>query len=219
MNDRRYAQVNRHKERARTELSDLFDVLDAGHHVATLSTVVDGQPLVVPMLYGRDRDRIVLHGSAGAGALRCVAQGAAAALAVTHVDGWVYAHDGFNSSANYRSAVVHGNLRELSGDDAVDALAILMECTLPGRAAEVPVHSNRKQIAATTALAMDITEGNWTVKVRHQPPGSPGPSENDDRNLWTGTLPIRWTYGDPIPSPHVPPGTAVSPSVLALIEG
>src|SRR5439155_24127735 len=116
MVNRRYSQVNRHKERARTELSDLFDVLDAGHHVATLSTVVDGRPLVVPMLYGRDGDRIVLHGSAGAGALRLVAQGAAAALAVTHVDGWVYAHDGFNSSANYRSAVVHGNLRELSGD-------------------------------------------------------------------------------------------------------
>ena len=65
---------------------------------------------------------------------------------------------------------------------------------------------------------MDITEGKWTVKVRHQPPGVPDPSESDDPNLWTGTLPIRWTYGDPVSSPHLPPGTAVSPSVLALIE-
>ncbi|MDT5064596.1 MAG: hypothetical protein QOK02_751 [Mycobacterium sp.] len=58
-----------------------------------------------------------------------------------------------------------------------------IDTALPGRAAEVPVHSNRKQIAATTLLAMDMPEGNWTVKVRHQPPG-----------------------------------TAVSPSVLALVR-
>ena len=56
------------------------------------------------MLYGRDGDRILLHGSIGAGALRHVAAGAPAALCVTHLDGWVYAHTLFDSSANYRSA-------------------------------------------------------------------------------------------------------------------
>ncbi len=93
-------QINRHRERARDERADLDAVLDAGYHVGTLSTVADGRPWVVPMLYGRAGDRILMHGSVGAGALRYVATGAPAALCVMHVDGWVYAHTLFDSSAN-----------------------------------------------------------------------------------------------------------------------
>src|ERR1700754_4566247 len=100
-------QINRHRARARDERADLDAVLDAGYHVGTLSTVADGRPWVVPMLYGRAGDRILMHGSGGAGALRYVGAGAPAALCVAHMDGWVYGHSLFSSSANYRSAVVH----------------------------------------------------------------------------------------------------------------
>ncbi|HEX5301636.1 MAG TPA: pyridoxamine 5'-phosphate oxidase family protein, partial [Streptosporangiaceae bacterium] len=71
-------QINRHRERSREERADLDAVLDAGPHVGTLSTVADGRPWVVPMLYGRAGDRILMHGSVGAGALRHVAAGAPA---------------------------------------------------------------------------------------------------------------------------------------------
>src|ERR1700722_15432983 len=161
----RLNQINRHRERARDERADLDAVLDAGNHVGSLSTVVDGRPWVVPMLYGRAGDRVLLHGSVGAGALRHVAAGAPAALCVTHLDGWVYGHTLFDSSANYRSAVVHGALVQLAGDEAATALTQLSEGLTPGRSDEVPFHT-RKQLAATTALAMEITEGKWTVKVR-----------------------------------------------------
>ena len=63
-------QINRHRERARDERADLDAVLDAGHHVGTMSTVADGRPRAVPMLDGRAGDRIQMHGSVGAGALR-----------------------------------------------------------------------------------------------------------------------------------------------------
>ena len=115
-------RINRHPERARHELSDLYAVLDAGHHMGTLSTVVDGLPWVVPMIYGREKNRLLFHGSVAAGALRQVADGAPAALCVTHLDSWVYGHTLFNSSANYRSAVVHGDLIRLSGTEAAEAL-------------------------------------------------------------------------------------------------
>jgi nitroimidazol reductase NimA-like FMN-containing flavoprotein (pyridoxamine 5'-phosphate oxidase superfamily) len=81
-------QINRHRERARHERQDLDDVLDAEHNVGTLSTVIKGKPWVVPMLYARVGDRILLHGSVGAGALRHVSAGAPAALSVTFIDGW-----------------------------------------------------------------------------------------------------------------------------------
>jgi nitroimidazol reductase NimA-like FMN-containing flavoprotein (pyridoxamine 5'-phosphate oxidase superfamily) len=209
-------KINRHRERARHERADLDAVLDAGHHVGSLSTVVEGRPWVVPMLYGRSGDRILLHGSVGAGALRHVAAGAPAALCVTHIDGWVYGHTLFDSSANYRSAVVHGELIALTGEEAARALTQLSECLTPGRSAEVPFHT-RKQLAATAALAMDIVEGQWTVKVRDGGPGEPGAGEADPR-LWTGVLPIVSAYRPPRTSVHVAADTPVSPSVLNVLR-
>jgi len=209
-------EINRHRERARRERAELNAVLDAGHHVGTLSTVVDGRPWVVPMLYGRAGDRILMHGSVGAGALRYVATGAPAALCVMHIDGWVYAHTLFDSSANYRSAVVHGRLYRLDGDEAIQALTQISEGLTPGRPAEVPFHT-KKQLAATTALAMDIVEGQWTVKVRDAGPGVPEPGETDP-GLWTGILPIISTYGPPRTSANVPADTPVSPSVRDVLR-
>jgi nitroimidazol reductase NimA-like FMN-containing flavoprotein (pyridoxamine 5'-phosphate oxidase superfamily) len=211
-------QIGRHRERARSERADLYAVLDAGHHIGSLSTVVDGRPWVVPMLYGRAGDRILMHGSTGAGALRYVATGAPAALCVAHIDGWVYAHTLFNSSANYRSAVVHGRLVPLEGDEAVDALTQIAECLTPGRSAEVPFHT-KKELAATTALAMDIIDGQWTVKVRVGGPSGPEPDDEVDPRLWTGVLPIVSGYLPPRTSASVPAGTPVSPSVLAAMHG
>jgi hypothetical protein len=209
-------QINRLRERARTERADLDAVLDAGHHVGTLSTIAGGLPWVVPMLYGRAGDRILMHGSVGAGALRHVAAGAPAALCVTHLDGWVYAHSLFHSSANYRSAVVHGTLIALAGDEAVAALDQIGEGLFPGRAAEVPGHT-RKDIAATTALAMDITDGQWTVKVRDAGPGDPEEDEIVDPQLWTGVLPIRSAYGAPETAPRAA-GLPVSASLEEVLR-
>ncbi|MGH3237222.1 MAG: pyridoxamine 5'-phosphate oxidase family protein, partial [Streptosporangiaceae bacterium] len=159
---------------------------------------------------------ILMHGSVGAGALRHLAAGAPGALCVAHIDGWVYAHTLFDSSANYRSAVVHGQLVALSGEEAVEALTRISECLTPGRSAEVPFHT-KKQVAATTALAMDIVEGQWTAKVRDAGPGEPGAGEVDP-GLWTGILPIISAYGRPRTSAHVPVGTPVSPSVLNVLR-
>jgi len=209
-------QIHRHRERAQRERAELDAVLDAGHHIGTLSTVADGRPWVVPMLYGRAGDRILMHGSVAAGALRHVADGAPAALCVTHLDGWVYAHTLFDSSANYRSAVVYGELVALSGPEAAEALTLISECLTPGRSAEVPFHT-KKQLAATTALAMNIVPGQWTAKVRDAGPGEPEEGEADP-GLWTGILPVVSGYGTPQAAARVPAGTPVSPSVLNVLR-
>jgi nitroimidazol reductase NimA-like FMN-containing flavoprotein (pyridoxamine 5'-phosphate oxidase superfamily) len=211
----RIDQVNRHAERARHDQDDLFAVLDAGHHVGSLSTVVEGRPWVVPMLYGRLGSRILLHGSVGAGALRHVAAGAPAALCVTHLDGWVYADTLFDSSANYRSAVVHGELMVLSGDEATEALDAISDGLFPGRRAEVPAYT-RKQLAATQALALDIVEGCWTVKIRQGGPGEPADPAAVPPDLWTGVLPITSVYGEPQPAERVSAGVDVSASIQEL---
>lgn len=192
-------------------------MLDAGHQIGTLSTVVDGQPWVLPMLYARVGDRILLHGSTGAGAVRHVAAGAPAALCVTHLDGWVYALTLFDSSANYRSAVVHSELTVPTGEDAAGALTDLADRMLPGRSAEVPGHT-RKQLAATQALAMSIEDGRWTAKIRQGGPGEPAATEEVPPGLWTGVLPITSAYGVPVAAPRVPGGVPPSPSIRKLMS-
>ena len=155
-----------------------------------------------------------MHGSVGAGALRYVATGAPAALCVMHIDGWVYAHTLFDSSAELP---VGGGARPAARaqrDEAADALTQISECLTPGRSAEVPFHT-KKQLAATTALAMDIVEGQWTVKVRDAGPGVPEPGEADS-GLWTGILPVISAYGHPETSANVPADTPVSPSVRGV---
>ena len=203
-------KIIRYPDRARTERAQLDAVLDAAP-MGTLATVVDGLPWAVPMLYARDGDRILLHGSTGAGALRQVAAGAPAALCVAMLDGIVVADTLFDSSANYRSAVVRGNLVTLDEVESADALNALSDVLIPGRSTEVRGH-RRKELAATLALALPITPGQWTVKVRDAPPGEP----TETSSAWAGVVPVRSVAGAPVPAPWVASGTPVPASVSRL---
>ncbi len=180
--------------------------------VGTLATVTtDGRPWAVPMLFARDRDRILLHGSTGAGALRQVATGAEGVLASHVLDGLVMATSMFEHSANYRSAVVRGPLQRLSGDDAVEALDVISDGLIPGRRAEVR-GMLRKEVSATVALALDITDDNWLLKVND------GDTDEEffEEGVWTGVLPVRTEYGEPQRSAWLGDDVPVPPSVEAL---
>lgn len=187
--------LHRHRERGSTERLALDAILDdvlAG----TLSTVVDGKPWVVPMLFARQGDRILLHGSTGAGALRHVAAGAPAALAVIAIDALVVGHTTFDSSANYRSAVVHGTLTTLGDAERAVALEALSERILPGRTDEVRPMTRQEQ-TKTLAMALPITEGDFMVKTRS---GDASPPD-EETDAWHGIVELRTVALDPVAAP------------------
>ena len=150
---------------------DRLDTLLDDELVGTLATVVDGDPWAVPLLFARDDDRLLLHGSTGAGALRHVTAGAPIAFCVIAIDGVVVAESTFESSANYRSAVLRGHVRNLRDDERARALDRLSERILPGRTTEVRP-STPKEWAATLAMELPITDGSWLYKERTGGPGS-----------------------------------------------
>ena len=155
--------INRLAERARTARDELDEILDAGW-VGTLSVSVDGSPQVVPILYARVGDAVILHGSTGAGSLRAAAAGSPVAFCVAHLDGFVYAASLFESSANYRSAVVYGSCERLTGDAAEAALVGLSEHVMPGRAGEVRANTAKERTRSRSCPSS--TASGWP---RHAP--------------------------------------------------
>jgi nitroimidazol reductase NimA-like FMN-containing flavoprotein (pyridoxamine 5'-phosphate oxidase superfamily) len=190
--------------RARSDRADLYAVLDAGL-VGHLGVVLGGAPVVLPTGYGRRGDTLYLHGSTGAATLRAAAAGTPVCFTVTHLDGVVYARSAFHHSVNYRCAVVHGSARAVSDPaERLLALEVLTEHLAPGSwtATRRP---DRKELAATAVLALDLAEAS--VKVRSGPPGD---DERDlDAPVWAGVLPLRTVVGEPEPDPLLPAGSAV----------
>lgn len=185
-------RVGRYPDRSPGDRAALDAILDAGL-VGTLSTVVDGHPWVVPLLYARDGDRILLHGSTGSGALRHVATGAPVAFSVVHLDAVVVAETTFDSSANYRSAAVYGTLEPILDADAKrEALTRLSDAALPGREGEVTPMTAR-QLAATAVVELALVPGEWLVKIRTGGPGDP----EQPGAAWTGVVPLQVVAGEP----------------------
>ncbi|MEV6430960.1 pyridoxamine 5'-phosphate oxidase family protein [Nocardia sp. NPDC051463] len=199
----------RAKERARSERAALDAVLDAGL-VCHLGVVLGGSPVVIPTVYGRDGDTLYLHGSTGAGNLRAAVDGDIS-IAVTLVDGLIYARSAMHFSMNYRSAVVRGRAVEVTDpDERMHALRVVIEHSAPGAWDRVR-RPNKKELAATKVLALDLTEAS--VKVRTGGPND-DPEDIEAGGVWAGVLPIRQVWDAPVPSADLEPGLEVPQHVL-----
>jgi hypothetical protein len=191
--------IRRGRDRARSDRAELHAVLDEAL-ICHFGVVMGGSPVVLPTCYGRIDDVLYLHGSTGARSV-ATTDGTDICVTVTLVDGLVYARSVMHHSANYRSAVVHGRARLVrDADERLAALEAIVEHTTPGSWTHAR-QPNRKELAATAVLALDLDEAS--VKVRTGPPID----EDEDvvaATAWAGVLPIRTSYGRPQPCPLLP---------------
>ncbi|MGV9277827.1 pyridoxamine 5'-phosphate oxidase family protein [Streptomyces griseosporeus] len=207
-------ELTRHRrlrEQGSLRRADLEAILDAGF-VCHLGVVVDGRPLVVPTVYGRDERWLYVHGSV---ASRSLAGGAPVCVTVTHVDGLILARSVFEHGVNYRSAVVHGEARPVTDpEEKLEGLRRLTEHAAPGQWAYAR-RPNRKELAATTLLAVSLEHAS--VKIRT---GAPDDGDGPDAalGLWAGVLPLTLVWGAPVTDPALPPDTPV-PAHLARRGG
>ncbi|MFC3574583.1 pyridoxamine 5'-phosphate oxidase family protein [Streptomyces yaanensis] len=199
------------REQGSLERTDLHAILDAGF-VCHLGVTVEGRPLVVPTVYGRDERQLYLHGSV---ASRSLAGGTRVCVTVTHVDGLVLARSVFEHGVNYRSAIIHGTARKVTDpDEKLEGLRRLTEHATPGQWAYAR-RPNRKELAATTLLALSLEEAS--VKIRTGAPED-GDGPDAELGLWAGVLPLTSTWGAPVPDPVLPPDLPV-PAHIARREG
>src|SRR5579864_1607206 len=99
MNLSERSQLRRLPKRGSHEAQTIQQILDAGF-LAHVGFCVDGQPFVIPTLYGRDRqsETLYMHGSAASRMLRQLDSGVPACVTVTLVDGLVLARSAFHHS-------------------------------------------------------------------------------------------------------------------------
>ncbi len=201
-------------DRAINDVATLHAILDAGlvAHVAVRDP--EGQPYVVPVGYARMDDAVVFHGSTASRLFRTLAEGQPTCLTVTLLDGVVLARSAFESSMNYRSVMVLGIARRITGDEELRALHRISEQLTPGRW-EVARQPTPKQRAATLTLALNLDE--CSVKVRT---GDPQDEPEDlveapYAQLWAGYVPLIEYFGDPVPDQHTAADQGTPAEVLS----
>jgi nitroimidazol reductase NimA-like FMN-containing flavoprotein (pyridoxamine 5'-phosphate oxidase superfamily) len=195
--------LRRHPERSVADDELIHRILDEGFlcHVGYLT---EGRPVVIPTLYARDGARILLHGSPSSGIVRAVRKNSPLSVAVTHLDGLVVARSAFESSANYRSVVIHGFGEILKGKAHEDALNLITDHLIPGRRDDVrPNHIAEVKQTSTVSLSLDEV----STKVRTGPPDD-DPADLD-APIWAGVIPIELAVGEPEPAPNLGAGIKI----------
>lgn len=204
--------VSRLAEKQNTSRDRLDELLDATP-LATIALIRDGHPVIFPIGCARIDDELVIHGSTGSPWLRQLAGGAQAAVSVTALDGVLVARSGFESSFQFRSAVLFGTFEVVPDADKVAYLETLTDTFIPGRVAELRP-SNRKELAATLVLRMAITPENWSLKIGDGWPEDP--DEDVAAGAWAGIVPLTTVYGEPRRAPDCAADIPVPPSVNAM---
>ncbi len=202
-------KVRRLADRGTDDRTTAYSVIDEAY-LAHVGFVVDGEPRVLPMTYGRDGDVLYLHGAVGNAMLRASAD-AEVCVTITLLDGLVLARSAFHHSMNYRSVVLLGVARKVDDERAKrHAFDCIVEHVLTGRS-ELARPANDTELRKTLVLALPIEEGSAKVRT-----GGPIDDEEDmDLPVWAGVVPLRLLPGSPEQDPGQT-GELPAPVVLGL---
>lgn len=194
----------------RAALNQLLDETLIGYIAVDLG---EG-PVVTPVSYARDGDRILFHGSTGSRRMRALADGARLGMTVAAVDALAVGRSANGTGMKYRSASIFGVCEKLSDEQKETALERYLNRYLPNRTQEVRPMTG-KEIAATMVLALPISD--WSMRVSQGFPTDP--PEDVAGEAWAGLVPIRVVAGEPVPNPDLRPGIDLPSSVMSLLPG
>ncbi|WP_255308017.1 pyridoxamine 5'-phosphate oxidase family protein [Streptomyces marincola] len=197
----------RFPDRLTHQVRPVLDALDEGW-VCHVGFVSDGAPVVLPTLYGRRDDQLILHGATGSRLYRMAEQGqrgVPVCLTVTLVDGLVIARSSFHHAVRYRSVVVHGNaypvpVRAAAGElTKGEALRALLAHAVWGRKGKLRPPTS-EELAETGVLRVALNEA--TLKSYD---GGPEKEEGEEiKDVWAGVVPVCEVYGTPRRADWVP---------------
>ena len=204
-------KVRQLREKAVYDRVSVHRILDAALY-CSVAFVQDGQPVVVPMIHGRDRETIYLHGARKARVVRLLEETGRVCLNATLIDGIVLARSAFNSSMNYRSATVFGSPRFVDDqDEKLHGMRVISEHLMPGRWHELRAPLG-KEIRMTGVIAVGIESASAKISA-----GLPDDEDDDYATpVWAGVLPIESRLTNLIDDDRLLDGVEPSAVVRAL---
>ena len=167
---------------------------------------------MLPMAYGRDDERLYLHGAA-ANHLLGRGDGHEVCVTVTHLDGLVMARTPFHNSMNYRSVVVRGRARRIDDEQGKRrALKFVTDHIVANWDSSRPP----SQIDLRKTLVLELPLSEASAKVRT---GDPVDEPDDIAGpWWAGVVPITTRFEPPVSSADLAAAlpTAAPPPIAAL---
>jgi nitroimidazol reductase NimA-like FMN-containing flavoprotein (pyridoxamine 5'-phosphate oxidase superfamily) len=160
---------------------------------------MDGEPRIIPTSILRIGEFVYLHGSPTNRLLQTLAEGAPAAIAVTHIDAIVAGRSGFGCSVDYRSVVIYATGEVVAEPDKETIMEAVIQSIIPGHRVRRP---KQKELDATFILRFPLIE--VSAKVRDC--GVKDFDSDLDLDLWAGTVPLAVVSKGAVNDPRLKPG-------------
>lgn len=204
MNENRKIKVIRSPKRGHYDKKTIYSILDE-QFLCHVGFVHEGYPVVIPTLFGREGNRIFLHGSSASRMVRNLESGLDICVTVTNVHSIVLARSAYHHSMNYGSVVLFGKAYLVDEEvEKLHALKVISDHLLPQRWEDVRA-PNELEMKATKVLALEIDEASAKIRT-----GDPGDEEEDYAlDVWAGLLPLEKKWGKPKADNLLRPGIEV----------
>jgi uncharacterized protein len=213
MRSTKKTKIKRAPKRGFYDRETIYKILD-NHFICQIAFIHEGHPVIIPTIFGRDKDNLYIHGATVSRMLLELEKGVAISLNVTQTDGIVLARSAFHHSLNYHSVTIFGEAILITdGKERYKALKIISDQIIPNRWEEVRL-PNDKELNVTKILKIPITEAS--AKIRTGPPIDDKPDY--DLPIWAGVLPINKAFGDPIPDLALDEDITLPRSVRKLLK-
>ncbi len=152
------SKVRRGRNRASYQREDVYTLIDdtkLGH----MAFVENAEPVVIPMTFWRKGDHLYFHSLNKSRLMKLMVAGQTVCISFAEATEWVLAKSAFNTSANYRSAVLYctGELVE-DADEFDEVFKALFDQIEEGRWQQVRT-PNLKERQATALIKLTIDEG------------------------------------------------------------
>jgi len=202
-------RVKRGQIRATYDVEKINTILDAGF-IGYVSYVYEGRAITLPMAYGRQDNKMYLHGSQANRMLQALLEAKDMSMTVMHLDALVLARSGLHHSVNYRSVTLFGSVKNIEDSKEKErALFCFMEHMMKGRWDSIrPMH--QKELDRTLVLEMTIE----TASAKIRDVGVGDEPEDYDLNVWAGLVPLKQVAEYPIADEGLPQNMEIPKHVI-----
>ncbi len=206
-------RIKRGQNRATYDVHTINAILDAGF-IGFVNYIFEGKPISIPMGYGRDGNKIYLHGSQANRMLTSLLRSKEISMTVMHLDGLVLARSGLHHSVNYRSATLFGTVRNIEDDAEKEiGLKCFMDHMMPGRWDGI---RSMHQEELDRTLVVEMTIETASAKIRDV--GVNDEPEDYDLDVWAGIVPLKQVATYPIADNQLKEGINIPQHVLSYYE-